>query len=330
MTGLLTVTGTVDIAQFWPDGESDADTVKIVMTVEANAFTFRASPGHKTVVTHAFDDAGMFHTVKGKKTFKPVIRNGTITTRLQGIDAPELHFQPTVTGTRNFRQFYGETCTVKLADRCKQIGPQVLPCQFVTAVDHPQEVVDKYGRFVGDILFNAGTAQEWNLNDWLVEHGWAYPAFYDSMSVAEIQRIFTLSKTAEKAKSGIWADTTSQIGPLDWTKVFEHGPFDAAHDRGPVCFPKMFRRLCDFSVRQRNGSVNGTLKAYLAAQKHPDMCYQLADFVKSNAHPPKGTGKKLASFVSAQNKYLAKPADLVFHEAPSTIVDQQNKPIKGW
>ena len=39
--GLLTANGTIDIGQFWPDGVSDADTAKILVTAAgASAFTF--------------------------------------------------------------------------------------------------------------------------------------------------------------------------------------------------------------------------------------------------------------------------------------------------
>ena len=81
MSGLLLIDGAVDISQFWPGGLSDADTVKFTITKPATAFKFRASPGAAMVVTHVFDKAGMFQTVKGKRTFKPLIRNGAITLR---------------------------------------------------------------------------------------------------------------------------------------------------------------------------------------------------------------------------------------------------------
>src|SRR5262245_54575613 len=70
MTGLLIVAGTVDASQFWPSGDSDADTVKLAITKPQTAFQFRSSPGAKPQVTHAFDKAGMFETVKGKRKFK--------------------------------------------------------------------------------------------------------------------------------------------------------------------------------------------------------------------------------------------------------------------
>lgn len=175
------------------------------------------------------------------------------------------------------------------------------------------------------------TPEEWNICDWLAEHGWAFPAFYNSMSVAEITRLRTKAGAAQKAKRGIWAFETAKIGTLDFNLLFrKNGPIDAAKDRGPVIFPKIFRRLCDYSVKKKNGTVSGTLTAYLSGLKPPDPCYQTDDFLKSGGHPSKRLQKKLARFVTAGNKYLAGPGDLVFQEAPSTIVDSDNKKITGW
>src|SRR5262249_27169011 len=122
MQGLLEVSGTIDLNQFWPVGESDADTTKII--VQAEAFRFRPHPGSALQVTHAFDDA----MVRGSAGSKPAVdTKGRVTIRLQGIDAPELHYRPRfptkLTGAKsaafksvngNFRQPYGETATVHL------------------------------------------------------------------------------------------------------------------------------------------------------------------------------------------------------------------------
>ena len=331
MTGLLIIDGSVDVSQFWPSGESDGDTVKFAITQPQTAFKFRSSPGATPVITHAFDGAGMFESVKGKRTFKPLIRNGAITLRLQGIDAPELHVPPRVKGGKDFREFQGETSTVALGDHLKQGGKAIIPCQFITAVNHPQEVVDKYGRFIGEIIFNRGAADEWNICDWMVQQGWAFPAFYNSMSVAEITRLQTAANSAQQAKRGIWQYLSNIIGPLDWNMVFRiHGPIDAAKDRGPVVFPKMFRRLCDYSERKKNGTIKGNFASYVAGLKPPDFCYRTADFLKAGGQPAKSLKKKLAQFVTASSKYLAGPGDLVFEEAASTIVDQNNKKITSW
>src|SRR5262249_37880764 len=130
----------------------------------------------------------------GKKRKPKMVINSKsqITVRLQGIDAPELHFKPQLRLNLpggpavpqkfvSLRQHFGESATVALANFLKTFGPGPLPCRVVTRVDHPNDVFDKYGRFVGDIQIKKGK-QEININHWLVEQGWAFPAFYDSMT----------------------------------------------------------------------------------------------------------------------------------------------------
>lgn len=89
-------------------------------------------------------------------------------------------------------------------------------------------------------------------------------------------------------------------------------------------------RLCDYSVKKKNGTVSGTFAAYLNGLKPQDLCYQTADFLKRGGNPSKRLQKKLARFVTAGNKFLADPGELLFQEAPSTIVDSSNKKITGW
>ena len=88
--GILRVRGTLDVAQFWPDGMSDADTMHVA--VDARSFAFARNATSRFVPTHAFADA----VVRGRIA-APVVRpNGTIVVRLQGGDAPELHHQVTL------------------------------------------------------------------------------------------------------------------------------------------------------------------------------------------------------------------------------------------
>src|SRR5687767_13501090 len=89
-TGLLELTGHIDLSQLWPAGTSDADTSKIRVTTTGNAFRFRSGPDARWKVTHAFDNA----TVKGRTSKAPIDKQGRVTVRLQGIDAPELHYRP--------------------------------------------------------------------------------------------------------------------------------------------------------------------------------------------------------------------------------------------
>ncbi|MBH0207001.1 MAG: hypothetical protein A4C66_11110 [Nitrospira sp. HN-bin3] len=87
--GKLMIDGTVDLSQFWPIGESDADTTKIVLTVLPGAVQYQPPDGIPRPTTK-FDEA----CVKSFGKLKPVIKDGKITLRLQGLDAPELHYQP--------------------------------------------------------------------------------------------------------------------------------------------------------------------------------------------------------------------------------------------
>ena len=40
--GLLRVTGIIDLGQYWPIQDSDADTTKVLVGVNAGSFTYRA------------------------------------------------------------------------------------------------------------------------------------------------------------------------------------------------------------------------------------------------------------------------------------------------
>ncbi len=85
--GLLEVEGTIDVSQFWPEGRSDADTTKVVVNVAPDAIRFRKNDTSQFQPTHVFDNA----RVKGRTATAP-IKNGKLI-RLQGVDAPELHYQ---------------------------------------------------------------------------------------------------------------------------------------------------------------------------------------------------------------------------------------------
>ena len=196
--GLLKLRGTLDVAQFWPTGQSDADTTKVIVTVHGNSFQFSDDGVTHFKTTHAFDDA----RVKGKSGTKTAIgQHGQVTIRLQGIDAPELHYPLPPLGNKagllaeqrdsyralekvEYRQYRGESSTAALGDLVHGLGH--VACEVTTRVSSPNEVFDTYGRFIGDISVERD-GHRTVLNDWLVANGWAFPTFYKSMTEAEIQ-----------------------------------------------------------------------------------------------------------------------------------------------
>src|SRR5215208_5760094 len=216
VAGLLRMRGSIAQDQFWPTGRSDADTTKILLTVSPGAIEFRKNSSTPFHSTHVFDHA----IVKGR-TKKPAIKNGEVTVRLQGVDATELHYQPSPLSptekkglnaakrdayhsvTHSYRQFLGATATKALRDFLATTGLAPLDCHVFTQVDTPGDVFDTYGRLVGDIEATiAGKLV--NINQWLVEHGWAFPTFYSSMTNEEINTFLGVGKTPRSKKSGLW------------------------------------------------------------------------------------------------------------------------------
>ncbi len=334
-TGLLRITGTLDTAQFWPKGESDGDTVKVA--VDADSFAFRPFPTEPFQVTHAFEGA----RVRGKGTKTVIDTKGRIDIRLQGIDAPELHYRPTFTkldaaaraavkdANRNFRQPLGATAAVRLGEFLQALGGNI-PCTVVTAVDEPNDVCDAYGRVVGDILVTADGHDE-DVNHWMAARGWAFPAFYSSMSDDEITQIAELAARAKAAGLGIWPAFTDKVVRPDFDLVFpkkSEAP-DPDADTGDVIFPKFFRRSCSWAVGERAGLTGRiSFKSFLAQQAEPDICFLRDELLTDGIHT--AIPHRLTEFVHTDGTVEQRPEDLVFKEAKSTLFDANGELIRDF
>lgn len=343
MVGLLRVTGTIDINQFWPTGMSpsilsDADTIHVKID-PATAFVFNGD------VTHAFDFAWIkTRTVKVKKpapktTKKPeyVIVSQTdkskahIKVRLQGIDAPELHYHDDQKAPE-VRQNWGKRAASELRKFLKGLGSGMkIDCRVETFVTSPNDVFDKYGRFVGDILVVDGTHFR-NVNHWLLEKGWAFPAHYNSMQLGEIDKINAIWA---KAKGGIikFIDKRARddMYGLPAGKAGD-SPSDANKDKGKVVFPKLFRRLVRFHEHPKGAT---TLEQFLKTLKS-DQTIPLATFKtltpKQRARPTKKNGVQLTPFhqlVTDGNRLDPKPESFVVVEVGPNLKNS-NGPVTSW
>ena len=340
--GLLEVHGTIDMSQFWPAGRSDADTSKVMVKLTQNAFKFRAHPGAPLHTTTFWQGA----KVKGRIGLKaPIDSHNQLTIRLQGIDAPELHYQPApLTSAERkassakalaqykalnhfYRQPFGATATNALRTLLMQAGQQVLPCRVWTYVDQPSEIFDTYGRFVGNIDV-AINSQALDINNWLIEQGWAFPAFYSSMSAAEIDSISALAKIARSKKRGIWKYQAKTIGAFDFN-LLEPAIGDISilsKDHGPVLFPKLFRRQCSWATRKKAGISKQTFQHYL--ETGIDVCFKTSEFLANTIHSAKTY--PFASFIKAGKTVAFEPEALVFQEAPSKLLGIDGKEIVGF
>jgi endonuclease YncB( thermonuclease family) len=339
-SGLLELHGTIDIAQFWPSGDSDADTTKVIVDVGGDAFQFRKNSGSQPHPTHVFENA----KVKGRTTKAP-ITNGKVTIRLQGIDAPELHYEPapltpkektSLSDARKaaykavnhfYRQYLGASSTKALHDFLSH-GAGAIAARVFTHVDKPNEVFDTYGRMVADIEVTVG-GQKVDINHWLVEKGWVFPTFYSSMNDDEIEAILKLAKTARSAKRPVWKNLAKIVPPFDFDlrQPKKNDLSVLPGDKGPVILPKLFRRYASWSAHKKAKITMQTFQAYLAGGSagKPDDCFETQDFLENGIHS--ATHRTFDQFVKTGKTIEFQPDGLVFSEAPSKLIDANNKPI---
>jgi endonuclease YncB( thermonuclease family) len=327
MAGLLRIRGSIDLDQFWPYGDSDADTTKVKVTVGRSSFAF-AADGKTFKTTRVFANAFVVGAKKG-----PVIdAKSRVVVRLQGIDAPELHYragalsrkrtsvtdaQRKTYNTENRherRQFWAESATVALFARLGTLGGGSLRCEVTSCVEHPYEVVDTYGRIVGNI--RVGRKFEIDINTWLAEQGWAFPAFYSSMSADEIAGLLDAAAKGRQ-KGRIWSTLSADTSRFKRDLVYrEHGPFDEAADQGLVILPKLFRRQVAYRMERHAKVFAGNFAAFLKAR--PDDCFLTDEFLAQG--PNSAPIHRLHHFMSGR-RFTRQPQDVVFREKFSSLVD---------
>ena len=328
-TGVLRIKGELDLAQFWPAHGSDVDTIKV--KVSADSFQFSPDPDQKPLkTTKVFADA----VVKGAVT-KQAISKNTITIRAQHIDGLELHIAAMLRGKglkengKKFRQYLGETSTIKLHDFLAKSKTTTIPCEVVTRVDKPNDVFDTYGRLIGDVLVTMDGKQV-DINHWLVKKGWAFPAFYNSASKHEITTVRRYAAKAKKANRGIWKFLSQDVIHPDILLTFRPPSTKPKpeEDEGPAVIPKLFRRQIRFHVAELNKLFSGAFRDYLTAQK--DRWVKTSDFLKNPKIKPSQKSGDLSVLVDRKGNFTAGPGDIVFFEKPSTLIDSKGSKITSW
>jgi endonuclease YncB( thermonuclease family) len=336
--GLLTIVGTIDIAQFWPatrgGRSSDGDTVHMKVDPQTS-FMFTTTGGTKPKQTVKF--VGAFVNDHGKKNV--ITSNSEIKIRLQGIDTPELHLpviakrDPAKKGKfgNEFRQFYGAGAANALHDYLKSFaggnGNTKIHATFVSYVNTPNDAVDSHGRFVGDIL--VGTTGAKSINTWLVENGWAFPLFYDSMTKTEVETLLNAWKAGRNLGSRPGKAFQKPLQPFDPNRNVNNA---ALPDPGNVNYPKIFRRQATFFV-QVPGALTGQdfvkmLNKGLTGK--PDTAYPTDYFLKNFDNLDTKKRVPLVSKIGPQGETLFKPEELVFREDPATLLDAGGKKVISW
>jgi len=358
MKGLLRVSGTLDLSQFWPNGHSDVDTATVV--VDAGGFQFSKDGSPQGLRrTDVFEHAYIGQTAvigKGRK----------VQVRIQGIDAPELHCPP---GARHpkapkangappkpkkklpplkgnggfFRQFQGRTST---ADLAATVGKAKVGCTITTRVDEPNDVFDSHGRLIGDISFRLKDKLV-NISHLAAEHGWALPAYYNSMNRSEINALQDLFEDARKKKRGIWREFEKKVGKLERLEFDKRdrkfGAAERRADKKGFVVPKMYRRQLKFDVMELNNLGPATIRDFLAGKPSKGQTRGSKDPWTTRAailknpmmkRPTKAPNDSLAGALSAQNTFptavgVAQPGDIVFFEDSTSLRKKKKKKDKG-
>ncbi len=124
------------------------------------------------------------------------IRIGSISIRLEGIDAPEWDQTCTDPGGRTWA--CGRAATRQLKERA---AGRTLRCQ--------PRAIDRYGRTIATCQLPDGS----DVNAWLVREGWAVAYGFSRLYAAE-------EAEAKAAKRGIWSG--SFIYPSEWRRQKSH------------------------------------------------------------------------------------------------------------
>jgi hypothetical protein len=147
------------------------------------------------------------------------------------------------------------------------------------------------------------------------------------MTNDEINAYIALAKTARSKKLGVWKFVSKTIGPFDFS-LLEPKKNDLAvlkTDKGPVLFPKLFRRYTNWSARNKAKVTTQAFQKFLAGGTKPDICFTAADFLANGVHS--ATPRRFDEFVVAGKAVKFEPDGLVFKEAPSKLVGPDGKDI---
>ncbi len=306
------IRGRLNVDQFWPKGSSDADTV--VVDVEKVLVDGDESP--------VFD--GAFVLDHGKR--QPVLDRGRVRVRLEGIDAPELHYPTTEPGVligRNaqYRQPRAQLGCLHLRDK---LGPgAALSARVTTDVETPNDVFDVYGRFVGVVVANTAGPGTVVVNEALLEAGLALPSIYTSMDRTAARRYLRLASEARSNQRGVWRWYTTE---LHFDETMHHEKNADGDDVGPPVLPKLFRRLAVHEVHK--GQVRG-FKSWLRERR--DRVRSMTAWLEQG--DAGAEVEDLADYVSDDSpkpRFLAEPAGLVFVEKAGVTYSGEATPLLDW
>jgi endonuclease YncB( thermonuclease family) len=346
-SGIIKISGKILFSQFFGEkteidgrsvwGGSDADTCKL--TLNSNPIKFQSSPDSSWQDNiRLFDKAFSYEEETGKRINiigTDLDNSKIIKIRLQGLDAPELHYRAikgdtflyddklsvfnTIKEAFDLRQAFGAKAANKLVEFLKEYSTneKFVNAYALSSIDKPSQLIDKFGRAICDIyVYNDDENNGINVNQWLVKEGWAFPDFYDSMSNEEITTLRKLGNDAGNQKAGMRNFLSNSLLDLDYNLLLdkENAKQIIDNENGKLNLPKFFRKQVDWKILGNSGSKVKNLKKFISNRK--TICYKVDEFLekRNNAEI-----YQLSDFISEDGIISVGPGDLVNIESESVL-----------
>jgi endonuclease YncB( thermonuclease family) len=256
------------------------------------------------------DDPSLFATLQRGYKIRRSTRDGSVQLRLEGIDAPELHYgsaaQPDGDTARDW--LLGQ---VGFTDPVYKTGsttvtsasPDSVAAVIYTKASDPNGRPISYLQVGGTHLPKDGawthvttTVLDRTVNAHALKTGIAYPTFYSSTPAPHVTHLRSLAATARDDKAGVWA--------VDQTALFQLVDQDSIGPQGQLILPKLFRRATDYLkdvATGFHGNLTDWLKANNTGSRQEDDTVIL----------PAGVEAPLSTLLEQRNSWIAFTPDLL-------------------
>jgi hypothetical protein len=228
---------------------------------------------------------------------------------------------------KKYRQRQAETATVRLGRYLSTLGTSPLPCRFQTEVtDHegPADAVDKYGRFVGNVLIN-----EIDINLEILRQGLAIVALYNSMHPAKMDACLEAWAVGQTATDGVAQYQTRTIGEFDRQLLYQSPITTTLKPEKTKRFihPKLYRRQCTWWAYRKLGTFKGGFDTYLSL--FPDDIFYERSSMRDEGFLA-ATPFQIEQMVKDGRKVIYAPDEIVFKEAGSQLFTAEGQMIQEW
>jgi hypothetical protein len=362
--GHVEISGKVNAFQYWPHGSSDVDTLSFIPDLSSAQYF---DNGASTPVGAFFERGGIFQpddNNPGSDKFRSILRKAggkAFSIRIQGIDAPELHYSPNyregmfdgdygswlakyISRQNSYRQPYGKLCSDLFATAVRtQLGigsfdpnkPEVIVDATVRLVaDSINTAVDVYGRLIGYVTLSANSSHV-ILNDFALSQGFAFCSFYSNMTVDEMKRlsdVYSSHGTGETPISQLRSNTSTHLRDFEPSLYTTKSMRDTDRDDNRAnsfrskCFdPKLFRRCIDWVGRREALSESISLLDYM--RRNDEDIALINDFISANGDWRKVRKLDMGALIAKDGSISYHTGEVVFESRPVVIVDEQNQPL---